>query len=155
MNKHMNLFFLEVLIVGSVGGYMCSHLAGRGWVAGFIGFLISFFALFVGMILAFMRSKLKSQEALLKQEIEFQKKLQIIISKERQLCGQVSVNMAFAMSNKIANRVIAKYVDGLNDGGRRTAILSSVDKIIEDEFCMMKDEIMKGEENGKYTRQDS
>lgn len=152
MKKQMNIFFFEALVIGSLGGYICSNLSGRGLLAGFVGFLISLFAMFVGMTLAFLQSKLKLKAELYKQEEEFQKMLQVIVTRERQSCGQVSVNMAKSMSDRIANKVVSKFVDGLSDRGKREAVLSSVDKIIEDEFQVMRGEVLKGGGDGEHTR---
>ena len=137
MKKYMNLFFFEVLIVGAMGGYLCSHLSGKGFLAGSVGFMVSLFSIFVGMILAFMKSKVVLKESLSKQESEFQQMIHCIVSKEREVCLKTSLDVAKNMSNRVANRVVSKYVEGLSDDARRKAVLASVDMIIEDEIKEM------------------
>jgi hypothetical protein len=150
MNKKiMNCFFFEALMIGILGGYICSKLGGWEVLAGFVGIIVSFFSLFVGMTLAFVQNRAKSRDELSKQEEDFQKTLQSVVMKERQLCGRVSINMAKSMSDKIVNRVISKFVDGLSDDSRRNAILSSISEIIEAEFQLMREGILKGEKDGR------
>ena len=144
MNVKMNLFFFQALALGSLGGLLCSIMVGHTVLAGFVGFFTALFSMFTGMTLAFVRSREKLENELSRQQESFQQVVRDVVERSRQSYGQVSINMAKSMSDKIANRVISKYVEGLSDDGRRNAILSSVNQIIEDEFKVMREEVLKG-----------
>lgn len=147
MNKKMNLFFFQALVVGALGGYLCTFMSSHYILAGLVGFIISFFSLFIGMTLAFMQSKAKLKNELSVQQEEFQTVLRAMVLREKQACSLMSLNMAKSMSDKVANKIVSKYVDGLSDSGRRDAVLSSVTQIIEDEFEVMREGVLKGRED--------
>ena len=133
--KHfvMNFIFIDMVVAGTLCGYAChKYQIGDGWEMLVAGVLTAV-SVFVGMILAFMVADDRTREKKVRAEIEFQKQLQTVVMNERVNCAKVAVNMAKAMADRVANTLISKYVDGLNDAGKRKSVVDGVNQVMEDE----------------------
>lgn len=133
--KHwmMNFIFLDMTVAGGLCGYVChKYCVGNGWEIIF-GIVLSITAIFVGMILAFMVADDRERGKRIKIEYEYRLQLRQLLHNERISCAKVAVNMSKAMTDRVANTIVAKYVDGISDDGKRRAVLDGVNKIIDSE----------------------
>lgn len=64
-----------------------------------------------------------------------------VIRQERQECSDMTVCMAKAVADRVANRILAKYVDGLSDSRKREIVLKDVDDILKEEISAFYDAI--------------
>lgn len=130
----MNLIFIDMIIGGAVCGYVChKYCVGGGWELIFGGGLAAV-SMFIGMILAYMTADDRERKKRMKVELDHHKQLQHIVMTERVNCTKVAVNIAKAMADRVANTIVAKYVDGLSDEQKREGVLDGVNKIISGEM---------------------
>jgi hypothetical protein len=136
MNKKyfwMNFIFFDVIVAGAICGYMAQrYCIGSGWEV-FAGAALTLLSMFTGMVLAFMVSDDRERPKRMRMEQNNQLQLQQVVLQERTTCAKVSVNMAKVMADRVSNKIVAKYVDGMNDESRRRAVLANINGIIDDE----------------------
>lgn len=135
----MSFAFFDMVAAGALCGYMChKHNIGGGWEI-LMGAILCMVAMFVGMILALMVSDDRERGKRIKVERNFQIQLNQIAINERLNCARVSVNIATLMTDRVANKIVAKYVDGMSDDGKRKSVIEGVNKIVKEETdCMAK-----------------
>lgn len=132
---------IEIVAIGFLFGYSMTN-SGSHLIIGSVFAAYTFLALFFGIVLAFVvsddRAMAKRKEILAEMEQRFRENLQSAIMQERLSCGKVSVNMARAVSDRVANRILSKHVPGLQDNAVRKSLLESVNKIIDEEMELLK-----------------
>ena len=130
----MNLIFIDVIIGGAACGYFChKYCIGGGWEL-VMGGGLALLCMFIGMVLAFMMADDRSRDKRMRAELEHQQRLQQVVMTERINCTKIAVNIAKAMTDRTANTIVAKYVDGLSDEVKCKSVLEGVNKIIADEM---------------------
>ena len=130
----MNFVFVDMIVAGCVCLYLCfKYDISWQWCVA-IGGMLAAVAMFVGMILAFMAADDRERDKRAKVELNYQKQLQQVVMNERINCAKVAVNMAKAMTDRVANTVVSKYVDGLSDEGKRNRVLGDVNNIVNSEI---------------------
>jgi hypothetical protein len=117
-----------------VAGLVVTYYASRSIVYGLIGALVVFFLMFVGMVIAFLELRSEINRKVEEATEQFQKKMQETIVQERKLCGQTSVNMAKAVADRVSNRIIAKYISGMDNDNLRRNILEFTEHIVAEEI---------------------
>jgi hypothetical protein len=130
--KHvvMNFIFLDMAVAGTICGYALHKYTLNPQAEALVCGGMSIVAIFVGMILAFMASDDRTREKIVNIEIQHQKKLQNIVITERLNCSKVAINMARAMTDRVANTIVAKYVEGLSNEEKRKNVLDGVNQIV-------------------------
>lgn len=133
--KHlvMNFIFLDMMITGAICGYALHKYVLSPQAEALVCGGMAVIAMFVGMILAFMASDDRNREKMVSIEIEHQKTLQNVVMTERLNCSKVAINMARAMTDRVVNTVIARYVEGLNNEEKRKNVLDGVNQIVMNE----------------------
>ena len=130
----MNLIFIDAIIGGAACGYFChKYCIGGGWEL-VMGGGLALLCMFIGMVLAFMMADDRSRDKRMRAELEHQQRLQQVVMTERINCTKIAVNIAKAMTDRTANTIVAKYVDGLSDEVKCKSVLEGVNKIIADEM---------------------
>jgi hypothetical protein len=133
--------FLFVLAVNFVIGIV---VGGTFWM-GFLCLCWSFIVLWVGAVLGIMyslnniekeREKAKKEMAEEKQELQNQQtmidlEMEDLILRRRNL-GRDSAGLVRAITNRVANRILSKYVPDLSGDVRRGKILKDVEKILKE-----------------------
>jgi H+/gluconate symporter-like permease len=144
--KHlmMNFIFFDMAIAGGLCVYMCHKYGFNVYMTILMGSVLSAVAMFIGMILAFMMSDDREREKRMKIEQKYQLQLKNIAMTERLNGAKVSVNMAKAMADKVANTIVSKFVDGLSDDGKRKNVLDSVNVIIDSEINSLSKAMFEG-----------
>jgi hypothetical protein len=124
--------FIVVLCMGFllgmvVGGNLWAALGGVGW---------SFVAIFVGTVIGHMNGmedngnavrEIESQQAV----IEFEK--EDLARRERRM-GAASLGTVRAVSDRVANRIMSKFVSGMGADSRRKKVFETVEVIIGEEI---------------------
>ena len=143
MNKKrafMGFVFFDTLLAGILCGYFLYGCESPMALATFC-FLLSLVSMFVGMVLAFMNSddRMMNKKMLFMHEVEanFEERTNEAIRKDREIYGAMSVEMAKAVADRVANRVVSKHVGGMDDDGVRQSILASVNAIVEEEIGIL------------------
>jgi hypothetical protein len=130
----MNLIFIDVIIGGAACGYFChKYCIGGGWELVMGGGLASL-CMFIGMVLAYMMADDRSRDKRMRVELEHQQRLQQVVMTERINCSKIAVNVAKAMADRVANTIVAKYVDGLSDEDKCRSVLEGVNQIVNSEM---------------------
>jgi hypothetical protein len=150
--KHtfMGFLFSYTIVMGIVCGYFLygsrSHILST-----FLCFVLSAFAMFVGMVLAFLhsdeREMNKRKAFMLELEESLKARVNEAVTEDRKIYGAMSVEMAKAVADRVANKIVGKHVEGMSDNDVRASVLDSVNKIVEEEIGIlhkaMKNEAVK------------
>jgi len=143
----MNFVFVDTLVLGTLCGYLFPRLESD-FLSALLGFLMALTFLFVGAVLAFMfaddRSVSRRKKLIAELEGIFEEKEKEAIRRDRQIYGAMSVEMAKAVADRVANQIISKHVDGMDSAGVRQAILESANQIVDEEIGILH-EAMKRE----------
>ena len=128
----MNFIFIDVVVAGAICGHFCYKYHGELsmlWAIVTGGLLVGI-AMFIGMILAFMAADDREHDKRVRAELNFQKQMQQVVLNERCSCAKVAVNMAKAMTDRVVNTIISKYVDGLSDDAKRRRVLEGANAVV-------------------------
>lgn len=124
------------LAMGLTGFAAWYHVAGSV-VEGLFGAAIVMGIVFIGMTIALVDAHNQTKMGREQEAEQFQKKMQETTAQERRLCGQASVNMAKAVADRVANRIVSKYVTGMDDDNVRDSVLNYVGQIICEEVGVL------------------
>lgn len=124
-----------VWIITGVPFFIATYWASHSIVYGIISVAVAYFVMFIGMIIAIMdaKDKLRGKDV----TEQMQKKVREIVMQERKLCGRASVNMSKAVADRVANRIAAKYISGMDKDKTRDSILGDIGKIVEEEVGIL------------------
>ena len=136
----MGFVFFDTMVVGVVCGYFLC-----GWKSPIVPmiacFVMSVLGMFVGMVLAFLhsdeRDRNKREAFMRKLEERFEEETKKAVIGDRKIYGAMSVGMAKAVADRVANKIVSKHVEGISDDKIRTSILDSVNKIVEEEIGIL------------------
>ena len=118
------------------------------WISVIICLFSGLGTMFFGMAMEWIRIKqenddLKSQAALteMMRESQFRKQIRRVIADSRKECGGYAIETARAVSNRVANRLIARHAASLLNTEQREATIQETDQIVDEEIKALQDEI--------------
>ena len=137
-DKFMALAFFAFLVFGYL---LCRRMAGMSVLsAGICGLVLSFLGMFVGMVLTHMHlySKIHASEQRQKQiekkRVEFEARMRELAERREALGNEVLLEFGKAVSQRVANKILAKHFDDLSNESKRASLFKSVDAIVEAEI---------------------
>jgi len=140
--KHtfMGFVFFDTMLLGIVCGYFLCGCTSRILLM-LICFALSAFGMFVGMVLAFLHSderEMNKRKAFMRElEDSFEGRVKEAVTEDRKMYGAMSVEMAKAVADRVANKIVGKHVEGMSDNDVRASVLDSVNKIVEEEIGIL------------------
>ena len=118
------------------GGVLISTMGKAGGLI--IGLVLGVALMFIGMVIAVVRGHEEIsvlRNALQIQREAFLSRTEWALREERKVCGDVAVDMAKAVANRVANRLLARHASNLLVGERREAAFQETDEIIGEEIA--------------------
>jgi len=135
----MTLTFFLMLGFGSCLGRV---MTGMNVVAApALGLILAFVGMFVGMVLTHLHlySKLHLSETrrhqMEEKRAEFDERIRKLVEKQNALGDEAVLAFSKSVSQKVANRILAKHFDDLANDSKRAPLFKSVDAIIESEIA--------------------
>jgi hypothetical protein len=97
--------------------------------------------MFIGMVLAFLHSDEREEnkrKAFIRElEESFETRVNEAVIRDRKIYGAMSVGMAKAVADRVANKIVGKHVEGMSNNDVRASVLDSVNKIVEEEIGIL------------------
>ena len=142
-NHLMAVIFLCTLAGGFFFG---RHATSMGiWEAGTASLVMSFIAMFVGMVLTHMhlgdaiRREWKHQDDVrFAREKEFEEHIKTLVGRQRKLRDKCVADVSKAVAQNVANHILSTHFDKLADESKKVALLSDVDEIIDREVELLR-----------------
>lgn len=138
-NRFVTVAILGVIVMGfvfgkAIGGTIWMGFLGLGWSITTVGI-----GAFVGIVY-FLSDNRAAQKGLDERRQELDNQQTIIdlekenLSRQRRRLGRDSAGLVRAITNRVANRILSKYVSDLGQDVRREKVFGEVDEIVSEEL---------------------
>lgn len=142
-NRFVTVAILGVIVMGfvfgkAIGGTIWMGFLGLGWSIVTVGI-----GAFVGIVysLSGSRAVQKKAEKILderRQELDNQQAIIDLekenLARQRRGLGRDNAGLVRAITNRVANRILSKYVPDLGQNARRKKVFGEVDEIVSEEL---------------------
>jgi len=140
MNLNLKRFTAGTIVTILCMGFVLGMAVGKTVLAGFAGFGWSLVSMTVGMVLGQIHVLIdyRKKQDEVQQELENQQTLIKLeredLRRRRESLGRDSMGLVRAVTDRVVNRILSKYVSNLGEDARRNRVFKGVSEIIVEEL---------------------